>query len=55
MQVHGQLKVDLLGSTVVPFCPFWFGVSLLKPNSSKKGTLTIKGLENLVYKFLPSG
>ena len=24
-----------LGSPVVPFCPFWFGFSLLKPNSRK--------------------
>ena len=37
-----------LGSPVVPFCPFWFGASLLESNSRKKGTLTIKGLlENL--------
>ena len=33
-----------LGSPVVPFSPFCYGVSLLKPNSSKKGTLIIKGL-----------
>ena len=26
----------LLGSLVVPFCPFYFGVSLLKPNIGKK-------------------
>ena len=29
---------------MVPFCPFHFGVSLLKQNSGKKGTLIIKGL-----------
>ena len=26
-----------------PSFPFWFGVSLLKPNSRQKGTLMIKG------------
>ena len=29
---------------VVPFCPFWFGVSLLRLSIRKKGTLIIKGL-----------
>ena len=29
---------------VVPFCPFYFGVSLFKLNGRKKGTLTINGL-----------
>ena len=33
-----------LGTPVVPFCPFCFGVSLLKLNSGKKGTLIINGL-----------
>ena len=33
-----------LGSSVVPFCPFHLGVSLLKPNIMKNGTLMIKGL-----------
>ena len=33
-----------LGTPVVPFCPFYFGVSLLKQKSRKKGTLIIKGL-----------
>ena len=33
-----------LGSPVVPFYPFSFWVSLLKPNSRKKGTLIIEGL-----------
>ena len=33
-----------LGTPVVPFCPFYFGVSLLKLNSRKKGTLIINGL-----------
>ena len=27
---------------MVPFCPFYSGVSFLKPNSRKKGTLIIK-------------
>ena len=37
-----------LGTPVVPFCPLYFGVSLLKLNSRKKGTLVIDGLlENL--------
>ena len=33
--------VELLGSPVVPFCPFYFGVPLLKPNIKEKGTLII--------------
>ena len=33
-----------LGTPVVPFCPFYFGVSLLKRNSRKKGTRIIHGL-----------
>ena len=36
--------INKLGSPVVPFSPFCYGVSLLKPNSSKKGTFIIKGL-----------
>ena len=41
-----------LGTTVVPFCPFYLGVSLLKLNIGKKGTLIINGLlGNLVRKF----
>ena len=28
---------------MVPFCPYCFGVSLLKPNSRTKGTLIIQG------------
>ena len=32
------------GTPVVPFCPFHLGVSLLKLNSRKKGTLIINGL-----------
>ena len=28
---------------MVPFCPFYFRVSLLKPNSKKKGTLIVMG------------
>ena len=32
----------------MPFCPFYFGASLLKPNTRKKGTLVIFGsLRNL--------
>ena len=31
----------MLCTPVVPFCPFYFGVSLLKLNSRKKGTLII--------------
>ena len=44
-------RVDaLLGSPVVAFYPFSFWVPLLKPNSRKKGTLIIKGLQgNLDY------
>ena len=33
-----------LGSPVVPFCPFYLGVSVLKPNIWKEGTLIVKGL-----------
>ena len=39
-----QYPTTFLGSPVVPFCPFCLGVSLLKPNMRKKGTLIIKGL-----------
>ena len=39
-----EIKVLNLGTPVVPFCPFYLGVSLLKLNSRKKGTLIIKGL-----------
>ena len=31
--------VPNIGTPVVPFCPFDFGVFLLKLNSRKKGTL----------------
>ena len=34
----------MLGTPVVPFYLFYFGVSLFKQNSGKKGTLIIKGL-----------
>ena len=34
----------ILGTPVVPFCPFCFSVSLLKLNSRKKGTLVFNGL-----------
>ena len=34
----------VLGTPVVPFFPFNFGVSLLKQNSRKKGILMIMGL-----------
>ena len=34
---------------MVPFCPFYFGVPLLKPDNKKKGTLIVMGLlRNLV-------
>ena len=33
-----------LGTPVVPFCPFYFGVSLLKLKSRKKGTLIVLGV-----------
>ena len=45
-------RASYLGSPVVPFCPFHMGVSLLKPNTRKKGTLSIKGLlRNLVIVY----
>ena len=34
----------ILGSRVVPLCPFSFWLPLLQPKSRKKGTLIIKGL-----------
>ena len=36
--------IQMLGTPVVPFRPFYLGVSLLKLNSRKKGTLIINGL-----------
>ena len=36
-----------LGSPVVSFCPFYFGVSLLEPSIRKKGTLIKEFLGNL--------
>ena len=40
----------ILGTPVVPCLPFYLGVSLLKLNIWKKGTLIVKGLlGNLVY------
>ena len=39
-----RFRVPLPGAPVVPFYPFSFWVPLLKPNSTKKGTLIIKGL-----------
>ena len=41
---YPSLCVLLLGAPVVPFYPFSFWVPLLKPDSRKKGSLTIKGL-----------
>ena len=38
------LGVEGLGSPVVAFYPFSFWAPVLTPNSSKKGTLIIKGL-----------
>ena len=43
LRLSGLFEV-LLGSPVVPFCPFSFWVPLLKPKKGKKGTLIIKGL-----------
>ena len=34
----------ILGLPVVPFCPLYSGVSLLKPKSGKRGILNTKGL-----------
>ena len=34
----------ILGTPVVPFCPFYFGVSLFKLNRRRKGTLIMNGL-----------
>ena len=39
-----QLQGESLGTPVVPFCPFYIGVSLLKLNSRKKGALITQGL-----------
>ena len=39
-----QVRVYNLGTPVVPFCPFYLGVSLLKLNTRKKGTLIFKWL-----------
>ena len=40
----------LVGTPVVTFIPIYFGVSLLKLDSGKKGTLIINGfLGNLVW------
>ena len=36
--------IALLGTPVIPFCPFYFGVSSLKMKSRKRGTLIIHGL-----------
>ena len=44
MRSDTHSKFGMLGSPVVPFYPFSFWVPLLKPNSRKQGTLTIKGL-----------
>ena len=42
----------LLGTPVVPFCPFYFGASLLKLNIRNQGTPIIMGLlGNLVTGF----
>ena len=45
----------LLGSLVVPFCPFYFGAPLLQPNSRKKGILITTGLLGNLECFLSSG
>ena len=46
-EAKSKQRCDLrqyLGTPEVPFCPFYFGVSFLKLNSRKKGTLIINGL-----------
>ena len=43
----------LLGSPVVPFCPFSFWVPLLTPNRSEMGTLIVKGLLGNPAKLSP--
>ena len=49
---HQSFTQDFLDTPVVPFYPFYLGVSLLKQNSRKKGTLIIQGLlGNLVFTF----
>ena len=40
----GPPKAMILITPVVPFFPSYFGVSLLKLNIRKQGTLIIKGL-----------
>ena len=47
-----QLKPLQLGTLVVPFCPFYSGVSLIKLNSRKKGTLLNGLLGNLDNKHV---
>ena len=44
MGLEGLWSLEFLGTPVVPFYPFYFGLSLFKQNSRKKGTLIIKGL-----------
>ena len=44
-----RARVAYTGTSLVPFCPSYFGISLLKLNGRKKGTLIINGLPgNLV-------
>ena len=38
------MDLYLLGTPVVPFFPFYLGVSFVKLNRRKTGTLSIKGL-----------
>ena len=45
--------ISLLGTPLVPFFPFYSGVSLLKLNSRKKGTLIIMGLRGNLVLLLP--
>ena len=43
--MHGAVRCPgRLGTPVVPFVPFYMGVSLVKLNTRKKGILIIKGL-----------
>ena len=44
----------LLGTPIVPFYPFYLGVSVLKLNTGKKGTLIIMGLLGSLDWYTPS-
>ena len=44
LTLQGSVVPNELGTPVVPFIPFDFGVALLKVSTRKKGTLIINGL-----------